>query len=84
MMTQRNVKVVALACALAFVFFSCSKDKGSAAAPVAAQESVFAVNTYVAKAGSLDEYLEFGGDVVASARVDVMPDASGMISDIRV
>ena len=84
MMTQRNVKVVALACALAFVFFSCSKDKGPATAPVAVQETALAVNTYVAKAGNLDEYLEFGGDVVASSSVDVMPDTSGKISDIRV
>lgn len=84
MMTQRNVKVVALACALAFVFFSCSKDKGKVVAPVSTQETILAVNTFVTKAGNLDEYLEFGGDVVASSSVDVMPDASGRISDIRV
>lgn len=83
-MTQRSVKVVALVFALAFVFFSCSKDEGTAVVPVESQETVFAVNTYVAAAENLDEYLEFGGDVVAASSVDVMPDTSGKIANIRV
>ncbi|MCI6663951.1 MAG: efflux RND transporter periplasmic adaptor subunit [Spirochaetia bacterium] len=83
-MTQRSVKFVALVFALAFVFFSCSKDEGTAVVPVESQETVFAVNTYVAAAENLDEYLEFGGDVVAASSVDVMPDTSGKIANIRV
>lgn len=83
-MTQRSVKVVALVFASAFVFFSCSKDEGTAVVPVESQETVFAVNTYVAAAENLDEYLEFGGDVVAASSVDVMPDTSGKIANIRV
>ena len=83
-MTQRIVKVVALVFASAFVFFSCSKDEGTAVVPVESQETVFAVNTYVAAAENLDEYLEFGGDVVAASSVDVMPDTSGKIANIRV
>ena len=83
-MIQRSVKVVALVFASAFVFFSCSKDEGTAVVPVESQETVFAVNTYVAAAENLDEYLEFGGDVVAASSVDVMPDTSGKIANIRV
>ena len=83
-MTQRSVKVVALVFASAFVFFSCSKDEGTAVVSVESQETVFAVNTYVAAAENLDEYLEFGGDVVAASSVDVMPDTSGKIANIRV
>ncbi len=83
-MTQRSVKFVALVFALGFVFFSCSKDEGTAVVPVESQETVFAVNTYVAAAENLDEYLEFGGDVVAASSVDVMPDTSGKIANIRV
>lgn len=83
-MTQRSMNVVALVLALAVVFFGCSKKGQVAATPVEAQETVFAVNTYIASAENLDEYLEFGGDVVAASSVDVMPDASGKISNIRV
>lgn len=83
-MTQRSVKFVALVFASVFVFFSCSKDEGTAVVPVESQETVFAVNTYVAAAENLDEYLEFGGDVVAASSVDVMPDTSGKIANIRV
>lgn len=83
-MTQKNVVLVALVFSLAIVSFSCSKKEEAAVVPVESQETVFAVNTYIAAAENLDEYLEFGGDVVAASSVDVMPDASGKISDIRV
>ena len=84
MMIQRSVKVVALVYALAFVFFSCSKDDGTTAVAVESQETVYAVNSYVAAAENLDEYLEFGGDVVSASSVDVMPDTSGKIANIQV
>lgn len=83
-MTQKIARCVAPALALAFVFSACSKEEQVAVAPAAPQETVYAVNTYVASAENLDEYLEFGGDVVAASSVDVMPDASGKLTDIRV
>ena len=83
-MTQKIARCVALALALAFIFFGCSKKDQAAVAPAVPQETVYAVNTYVASAENLDEYLEFGGDVVAASSVDVMPDASGKLTDIRV
>lgn len=81
-MTRKNAVLGALVFSL--VFYGCSKEEKTAVVPVETQETVFAVNTYVAAAENLDEYLEFGGDVVAASSVDVMPDASGKISDIRV
>ena len=44
----------------------------------------YAVNTFVVTPENLDNYLEFGGDVVASSSVDIMPDASGKLVNIRV
>ena len=43
-------------------------------------EALFAVNTYKTKAGNLDEYLEFGGDVAAVSSVAALPDMAGKIS----
>lgn len=84
-MTQKIVRCVAPALALAVVFSGCSKkDQTVVVAATAPQETVFAVNTYVVAAENLDEYLEFGGDVVAASSVDVMPDTSGKLTDIRV
>lgn len=40
----------------------------------------YAVYTVRAAAGMLDDYLEFGGDVVSASIVNVFPDASGKIS----
>ncbi len=82
-MTQKAMRFGAVAVAVAFALFGCSK-KEQAAVAAGGQETVFAVNTYVAAAESLDEYLEFGGDVVAASSVDVMPDTSGKLTDIRV
>ncbi len=47
-------------------------------------EALFAVNTYKTKAGNLDEYLEFGGDVASVSSVAVLPDMAGKISRILV
>lgn len=83
-MTQKIMRFVALAMAVAFVFFGCSRKGQMASSPVESQDTVFAVNSYVVAAENLDEYLEFGGDVVAASSVDVMPDVSGKLTDIRV
>lgn len=47
-------------------------------------EPVFAVNAYQTTSSSLDDYLEFGGDVAAVSSVVVLPDTAGKISDIYV
>lgn len=57
---------------------SCSSKKTQEA------EASFAVNTYMITKEKLDDYLEFGGDVVASSVVNVMPDTGGKISKIKV
>ena len=43
-------------------------------------EASFAVNTYKTSAERLDDYLEFGGDVVASSVVNILPDTAGKVS----
>nr|WP_318660601.1 efflux RND transporter periplasmic adaptor subunit [uncultured Treponema sp.] len=47
-------------------------------------EAVFAVTAYRVEPTSLDDYLEFGGDVDAASSVAVMPDTAGKISQIYV
>ncbi len=63
----------------ALSFAGCSK-KEAAKADDKEVEALFAVNTYKTKAGNLDEYLEFGGDVAAVSSVAVLPDMAGKIS----
>ncbi|MCR5288985.1 MAG: efflux RND transporter periplasmic adaptor subunit [Treponema sp.] len=60
----------------------CNKDKKAEATEKV--EAAFAVNTYTTTEGRLDDYLEFGGDVVASSVVNIIPDTNGKISKIRV
>lgn len=62
---------------------SCSGKNGKKTAETE-QENVYAVNASIAKAGNLDDYLEFGGDVSSLNAVDVYPDMAGKISRIVV
>lgn len=79
----KTALVAALALA-ALVFAGCKgKDKKEEKAD-AEVEALFAVNTYKTKAGNLDEYLEFGGDVAAVSSVAALPDMAGKISRVMV
>ncbi len=83
--TCRIFLCVLLCCAAAGVLVSCgSKTEDPAAAETKQNETVFAVNTYVAQKGNLDDYLEFGGDVVAASSVDILPETSGKLSAVYV
>jgi multidrug efflux pump subunit AcrA (membrane-fusion protein) len=69
----------------AFLLAGCSKSPEDAeGAEQGAVETVYAVNTYKAARGSLDAYLEFGGDVDATSSVDILPEATGKISRVLV
>jgi membrane fusion protein, multidrug efflux system len=76
-MNMQNMrKAVAAAVVLAAVLGGCKKkDAGSDEAA-----ANFAVNTYKTFSQSLDDYLEFGGDVVAASVVNILPDTAGKVS----
>lgn len=46
--------------------------------------TVFAVSTAEAERGELKDYLEFSGDVTAKTNIDILPDAAGKITEVRV
>ncbi|GMO63611.1 MAG: efflux RND transporter periplasmic adaptor subunit [Treponemataceae bacterium] len=64
----------------------CAKANATApgAAAAAKPETIYAVNTAMVKAGNLDAYLEFGGDVAAASSIDVLPDSQGKVSRLYV
>ena len=65
-------------------FSGCSKKSGAPAAEEKV-ETVFAVNAYKTVPRTLDDYLEFGGNVQAASSVDIFPDVqSGKISTLYV
>lgn len=66
------------------LFAGCAGKNPSAVAEEKEIEQIFAVNTLVTKPGSLDNYLEFGGDVTSVNSVTVMPDQAGKITNILV
>ncbi len=66
--------------ALSLAVISCKEKKSNAKTEEKEIETIFAVNTYKLKAGNLDEYLEFGGDVASVSSVAVLPDMAGKIS----
>jgi multidrug efflux pump subunit AcrA (membrane-fusion protein) len=69
------------------VLAGCNKNEAAKSVPAEAEapvETVYAVNTFIARPSSLDAYLEFGGDVDATSSVDILPEATGKLSAIFV
>lgn len=78
-MKKFGITAVALILA-AMVLTGCEGKDGKDKKAQEEVEALFAVNTYKTKAGNLDEYLEFGGDVAAVSSVAALPDMAGKIS----
>ncbi|MBE6345116.1 MAG: efflux RND transporter periplasmic adaptor subunit [Spirochaetaceae bacterium] len=70
---------------LLFTILGCAK-KNNPEVMVSQEETkrVYAVNTYITTPENLDEYLEFGGDVIATSSIDILPDATGKLVNIKV
>lgn len=84
---KKNAALITVLSAAGIIFCASAVScKQKQAAPAAAEETetMFAVNTYKTSEGSLDEYLEFGGDVSSVSSVDVLPDMAGKIARILV
>lgn len=83
---MKKTGLYALVCGtmvLSFGLTGCANKKGSAVTEKA--ETVFAVNAYKAVPRTLDDYLEFGGNVETASSVDIFPDVqSGKISKINI
>ncbi len=69
--------------AAAIIVMSCGSKKadGKKGEDV---EQFFAVSTLTTKAGNLDDYLEFGGDIASVNSVAVLPDQGGKVTNILV
>ena len=83
-MKKTGIKIMAAALLAALLFAGCKKNDGNDKKEEGEVEALFAVNTYKTKAGNLDEYLEFGGDVAAVSSVAALPDMAGKISRTMV
>lgn len=84
-------KTAAVLMAAVLVLAGCARIKAARdaqavknAEPAAPPETVYAVSAYRAVPGSLDAYLEFGGDVAAASSVDIYPDANGKLDRLLV
>lgn len=73
-----------LICGCVLTLSSCDKNSKKDAKAKGDVEAVFAVNAYKVEPSTLDDYLEFGGDVDAASSVAVMPDTAGKISQVYV
>ena len=84
MKAEKFVKIAAVSAAL---IMSLSLTGCKKTAPKADEEDekvAFAVITQRITESNLDDYLEFGGNIVASSLVNILPDASGKISRLMV
>lgn len=77
-------KIILSACILMPALLLASCVKKPAAAQTEAEEIFYAVTAKKLSSGTLDDYLEFGGDVDSVSSVSVMPDMAGKLSSVRV
>lgn len=85
----RTTLAVAGALLILLPFSGCAGKKAAAAAQAKTEAenaavTVFAVSTAKAVRGELKDYLEFSGDVTAKTNIDILPDAAGKITEVRV
>lgn len=88
-MNMRTAALVAGVILLAGAATGCGGKKAAEekkAKELAENEAVniFAVSTTTATKGELKDYLEFSGDVTAKTNIDILPDAAGKITEVRV
>ncbi len=82
---RKNAIRIAAALSLGLALAGCAKGKAADAKKADEQaKTVFAVSTTLATKGELRDYLEFGGDVSAKTNVDITPDTTGRVAEIRV
>ena len=77
-------KIILSACILIPALLLASCVKKPAAAQTEAEEIFYAVTAKKLSSRTLDDYLEFGGDVDSVSSVSVMPDMAGKLSSVRV
>lgn len=76
---------VAAVLLISAALFGCTGKKADAVKPDDAPvQTIFAVTTTTATKGELQDYLEFGGDVTAKTSVEILPDAAGKITEVKV
>lgn len=79
----KKIAIAGSAFLISAAFLGCGKKP--AAEEEAKAETIFAVNVYKAVPKTLDDYLEFGGNVQTASSVDIYPDVqSGKLSRILV
>ncbi len=79
----KKIAITGAALLVSAAFLGCGKKP--AAEEEAKAETIFAVNVYKAVPKTLDDYLEFGGNVQTASSVDIYPDVqSGKLSRILV
>ncbi len=80
---KKSIQII-LAVFCALVVFTGCPQRGGKGAQGEEKETIFAVNTMPVEIGSLDDYLEFGGDISPVSSVDIYPDQSGKLSSLSV
>ncbi|WP_027727278.1 efflux RND transporter periplasmic adaptor subunit [Treponema sp. C6A8] len=80
---KKIIFTLTAAALLVTAFTSCGK-KAAKAADEGSDEILYAVTAKKLSVGTLDDYLEFGGDVDSVSSVSVLPDMAGKLSAVKV
>lgn len=69
---------------VAFVFLSCSSKEETGQVAKTESELVYAVSVFRTERDKIENYLEFGGDVIATTSLDINPEVQGKLIEVKV
>ncbi|HOF11312.1 MAG TPA: efflux RND transporter periplasmic adaptor subunit [Treponemataceae bacterium] len=65
------------------VFIACSKESASDE-KIIEEKAVFAVSAFTVEETRIENYLEFGGDIIAKTSLDINPEVQGKIVELKI
>lgn len=65
------------------VFIACSKESASDK-KIIEEKAVFAVSAFTVEETRIENYLEFGGDIIAKTSLDINPEVQGKIVELTI
>lgn len=64
-------------------FIACSKESASDE-KIIEEKAVFAVSAFTVEETRIENYLEFGGDIIAKTSLDINPEVQGKIVELKI
>ena len=81
---KHGKKIFVFVCFMVVALITSCSGKDDAQDAAVETETIYAVSVFETQKDRIENYLEFGGDVVATTNVDVYPESQGKLVEVKV